>query len=711
MKKISHYIAFLILTVSLFSGCQKNQLNDTLFVSSAAAVTNLTATFNITHDNTGLVTIVPNGSGAVSYEIYLGDNSMMPVSVAAGQSYRNTYKEGTYQVKVVAHDLKGGTATVTVPLVVSFLAPQNLAVSLVKTNLSVAVSATAKYATFFKVYYGDSTKANPAGPTSFLAGQTVTHTYSNAGTYMVKVVALSGGSETSQHMDTIRVGKQINLPVTFSDPTVNYATTDFGGNNSSLAPDPSGSANQALKVVKTAGAETWAGTTIGTAAGFSMPVPLTAANKKMTVMVYSPAAGLDIKLKLDNHTNPNNGLSVETDVKTTVANKWELLTFDFANNADGTPAFSTSNTYDIAAIFFDFGKHGSGSVFYADNLQMAPLALKQVNIPVTYDDPSIDYSVTDFGNNFSVVTVDPSTGANHVLKTVKSKGAETWAGTTLSTVKGFATAIPLSANALKMTMMIYSPAAGLDIKLKLDNHTNPNAGMSLETDAMTTQSGQWEMLTFDLSQNPQYTPVFDAGNTYDLASIFLDYGNAGTGAVFYTDNLQMASSASTGLKQISLPVTFEDPSVDYTVTDFGNNSSVLMPDPMDASNHVMQSTKASGAATWAGTTIGTSAGFSSAIEFTQSRTKMSVQVYSPAAGLHIRLKVEDHNDPKITVETEALTTQAGQWETLTFDFTQPTVPATAPLNLNSHYDKASIFFDFGNPGSGSVFYWDNVMFL
>lgn len=120
-----------------------------------------------------------------------------------------------------------------------------------------------------------------------------------------------------------------------------------------------------MKTTKTAGAVTYAGVTIGTGLGFAHPVPLTASTTKMSVMVYSPAVGLDVKLKLDDHTRPNAGFSVETDVPTTVAGQWETLTFDFSKPAAGTPAWNAANTYDLATIFFDFGNTGTGSVFFS----------------------------------------------------------------------------------------------------------------------------------------------------------------------------------------------------------------------------------------------------------------------------------------------------------------------------------------------------------
>jgi hypothetical protein len=217
----------------------------------------------------------------------------------------------------------------------------------------------------------------------------------------------------------------------------------------------------------------------------------------MTVMVYSPAAGLDIKLEVDNHSNPNNGLSVETDVLTTVANQWEMVTFDFSNPAPGTPAFNPSNTYDLASIFFDFGNPGTGSTFYFDDLKMAPASLSQINLSVTFESTTVVFTMTDFGGNASVLTTDPLNNANHVMQSTKTVGAQIWAGTTIGTPAGFAHKIPFTSVATKVSVKVNSPAAGLDIKLKVDNQTNPNNGLSVETDVPTTVANQWERLTFD----------------------------------------------------------------------------------------------------------------------------------------------------------------------------------------------------------------------
>lgn len=529
------YILFFAGLTGFISGCKKDRYNDTSFVSAAASVSKTGAMFTITQDNTGLVTITPSGEGAASYDIKLGDTTTSPVPLAPGHSLQHIYAEGVYQVVITGHDLKGGASSVTQTLTVSYITPQNLTVALSTSNLTVSVSATAKYATFYKIYYGDSTTYSPVPYTQTLAGQTVTHIYANAGTYIVKVIALSGGSETAQYLDTIHVANQINLPVTFEDANTDYTMSDFGGNASVLTIDPANSANHVMQSTKTAGAQTWAGTTIGGALGFSSPLTFTANSAKMSVMVYSPAVGLDIKLKVEDHNNGTH--SVETDVLTTKANQWETLTFDFTQNASGTPALNLSYNYDKASIFFDFGNPGTGSVFYFDEVRSLSVPLSQISLPVTFESTTVDYTVSDFGGNASTLTTDPVVSSNHVMKSIKTSGAQTWAGTTAGTASGFATPIPQTATAAKMTVRIYSPAIGLDIKLKMEEHAN--GANSVETDVLTTKANQWETLTFDFSNNASGTPAWNQAYKYDKASLFFDFGNAGTGSVFYWDDLSI----------------------------------------------------------------------------------------------------------------------------------------------------------------------------
>ena len=147
----------------------------------------------------------------------------------------------------------------------------------------------------------------------------------------------------------------------------------------------------------------------------------------------------------------------------------------------------------------------------------------------------------------------------------------------------------------------------------------------------------------------------------------------------------------------------------YTLEDFGNNVSTLIADPTDATNTVVSVIK--GNETWAGTTI-TSA--TVIYPLTATNTVMTVRVWSPEAGITVRLKLEESADATHTVETDAVTTKAQEWETLTFDFSNEATNdgnPTNPLNTDYVFDKLSIFFNFGSVGSSETYYFDDVTFV
>ncbi|MDH3970273.1 MAG: hypothetical protein OEU56_24965, partial [Rhodospirillales bacterium] len=185
----------------------------------------------------------------------------------------------------------------------------------------------------------------------------------------------------------------------------------------------------------------------------------------------------------------------------------------------------------------------------------------------------------------------------------------------------------------------------------------------------------------------------------------------GETVTFELDNIRWVGQAGDiPLDQIDLPVTFDDPLVDYTLTDFGGASSAVGDDPTGVDNNVAVTTKTEGSEVWAGTTIGTAAGFANPIPFTPTSTSMSVDVRVPVAGIPVRLKIEtldcpsDGSDTSCFAELDASPTMADEWETLTWDF------SLVGIDTTMTFQKASIFFDFGTAGDGSVYYWDNVRF-
>ncbi len=303
MKALKYLIAISFIFTTIL-GCKKTMYDDVSLATTGVTPSKLNALFTITQDNSGRVTILPNGEAGAFYEVYFGDATTTPAKVNAGESTTHVYAEGTYNVKIVAHDVTGKISEFTKPLTVTFKAPENLVVNITTdpaNNFKLNVTATALYETFFRVYFGDVPNEVPV---QFNEGTVASHVYTTSGTFTVRVVALSGGVATTTYTQVVTIANQINHPVTFDNPIYDYTMTDFGGNISVDAFDPLVATNKVKKVTKPNGAEVWAGTTVGTNLGFASVIPVTLAASQMSVRVYSPAVGSKIKLKIEVHNDP-----------------------------------------------------------------------------------------------------------------------------------------------------------------------------------------------------------------------------------------------------------------------------------------------------------------------------------------------------------------------------------------------------------------------
>ncbi|MBL0305673.1 MAG: PKD domain-containing protein [Chitinophagaceae bacterium] len=677
-------MAFLLV---LAAGCKKETYDDVSFVDTANSPDQLSVLFEITQDNTGRVTITPNGAGAVSYDIYYGDGTATPAKVQAGKNTIHTYAEGVYNVKIVAYSINGKTTEITRQLTVSFRAPENLDVVInvdPANNYKINVSATALYETNFRIYFGDVPNETPV---SFLEGATVSHTYAAVGTYTVRVVALSGGAATAEVTRSVTIVDPVLLPITFESPTVDYTFGNFGGGNVTIINNPQSSGiNTSARVgrmVKNP-PEVWGGSviTLGDPIDFSV-------NKVFRMKVFSPRVGAKVLLKVENLTN--GGISFEREATTTVANTWEDLVFNYT-------AINTAESYQKVVLIFELGIPGDGSAnftFLFDDIRLTnQLPTSLLTLPVTFDLPGVNYAVTDFGGNQSVDAVDPSNAANNVKKTTKPNGAETWAGTTIGS--GFTSAIPFSATATQMSVRVYSPAAGLPIRLKVEDR-NDNT-RSVETEKVTTVANAWETLVFDFANQATGTAALNLAYTYNMASIFFNFGTAGDGKIFYWDDITFLPVNVAG---IALPLDFESTTLVYTFTNFDGGDATVINNPqssgINTSSKVGRMIKNAGQV-WGGSWIG----LASPIDFSTLRT-FKMKVFSPRVGAKVLLKVENQTNGGISYEKEVLTTTANAWEELTFDF--------SAINTANSYQKIVLIFELGTMGDGSpnfTFLFDDI---
>jgi hypothetical protein len=324
----------------------------------------------------------------------------------------------------------------------------------------------------------------------------------------------------------------------------------------------------------------------------------------------------------------------------------------------------------------------------------------QISLPVDFEnDQVLIEDIVNFDGGTGSVVSNPQIDDNNPSEQVgviTREGGEIWAGSyiELDNYLDFSTNTHIS-------MSVYSPISGLTVKFKLEGDN----GAQTERDAYSTQSNDWETLTWSFAGEPS--------NTYNKLVLMFDFGNVGDGgenSTFYFDNIN-SFDPSGGLNQIDLPVTFEDPEVYYTVIDFeGNGPSTIVE---EGGNHYVQVIKNDESGTSAGVTIGTEEGFATNIPVTSSDTKMYAHVYvegTTQIGIPVRFKIENSNDPTQSVETEAFTSVAGEWEILEFDFSNE-ASGTAALNTSYPFNMASIFFNFGTTGDNETIYrLDNISF-
>lgn len=324
----------------------------------------------------------------------------------------------------------------------------------------------------------------------------------------------------------------ISLPITWDDgATVDLTTIDFGGNVSTLVADPSNATNTVLRSIKSTTAQTWAGVSFGDS--LASPIAFDPMNTILSAVVWAPASGMTIKLKAEN--NVNGALSVETDVLTTQAG-WDTLTFDMSLHSVGSP-LNFSTIYNKLSIFYNFGVNTTTDTFYVDLVEFTggtapPPAKAKIGLPITWEDTAnVDYTVVDFGGNASMLTTDPTNASNLVMQSIKTANSQPWAGTSFG--NSLDTAINFSAGNTTIRALVWVPAVGMEVRIKVEDQTNPS--ISVESVDTTTMIG-WDTLNFDMSNQAPMTAPINFANTYDKMSIFYNFGqNPATADTFYVD--------------------------------------------------------------------------------------------------------------------------------------------------------------------------------
>ena len=375
-----------------------------------------------------------------------------------------------------------------------------------------------------------------------------------------------------------------------------------------------------------------------------------------------------------------------------------------------TPTVNASGTMkvDVAAGSFADVAGNKNTTAYTGSQDFSTIAKTQMALPVSFDSATVDYGFVGFGGADAVLAADPTSASNMVAKVTRGANSETYAGVTISNAAGagFAPKLPLNANDTRVSVRVYSPDAGIPVRLKAEDSTN--AGITVETNAITTKAGAWETLTFDFKKQATGTAALDVTKTFNKVTIFFDFDRPKAASVlktYYFDDI-------TFVPGVAAPAA-GNTTIDFAATAmklgaFGSLGAEIANDPTLASNKVGKLTKVAASETWAGATLdlpGTGANTVTAFDFATSKL-VTLKVYSPAAGELILLKVENSADGGVFMEARATTTKANAWETLTFNYG---APSAGVYNAAKVYDRVSVFPHFDSKvGADSIYYIDDL---
>lgn len=346
-----------------------------------------------------------------------------------------------------------------------------------------------------------------------------------------------------------------SLPIDFETGVTTSNFVDFDGGTGTVIPNPqSNGINTSATVAQIVrnGGQVWAGSKISLSNNLDFSTDNT-----ISMKVFSNApVGTVVKFKLE-----GGGASAEKDATTTVTGAWETLTWDFT----GTP-----NTFNDLVFMFDFGNVGNGSAastFLFDDIEQF-FGGFQIDLPVTFEGSTINYTMTDFEGNLSFFETDPVFPNNHVIKIVKNAQAGSSAGTTIGTPAGFATNIPLTLTDSKMSVRVWSPDANIPVRLKVEDSNDPTH--TCETETNTTVANAWETLVFDFAMEAPGTAALSFGLnngwTYNMASIFMNFGTDGASAgekIYYFDDVYFGIFTNTQRVESIALKAFPNPVTDF----------------------------------------------------------------------------------------------------------------------------------------------------
>ncbi len=389
MKSMKQTAAILFVLLTAVS-CHRDE--DILYnLDYVQAPSGVTAAFDITQDNTGLVTIIPNAEGATKYKITFGDTeNETPAEYGLNDLITHYYPEGIFQIKITASGITGLETDFIQEINVSFKPPENLVIQ-VENDPSVSkqvnISATADNTTVMDFFFGEVSDEEPV---KAMPGETVSHIYESSGDYDIRVVARGAAIATIDTIFTFTVTEilepleaapvppakaESDVITIFSDAYSQVEGTDFNPNwgQSTISSVVEISGNNTLKYANLNYQGTQFGTTVDASSMEYLHIDMwTLDATQVSVFPISIASGEK---------------SVDLPV---VAGEWQ--SYDIPMSDFTGQGLAVNDLHQFKFVGTD------GSTIFLDNLYFYKESDTQVTpvLPLDFESSSVAYAFTDF---------------------------------------------------------------------------------------------------------------------------------------------------------------------------------------------------------------------------------------------------------------------------------------------------------------------------
>lgn len=682
MKTINKFFT-LLFVFTAFVSCKEDFLEETDF--GIVAPSNVNATFNITQDNTGLVTITPTAVGAIKFDVDFGDGSEIATGIAAGKHVKHTFTEATHSIGITAIGLGNLKTAASVELIVSFKAPQNLVVAMTNsTTISrqVDVVATADYATSFDFAPGQ----DGAEAVSANIGETASFKYDAAGTYAVTVTAKGGAIETTSFSQDFEV-TALMQPVTsaptpkdrpsssvisvYSSSYAAQAVTNFngfpdwgqGGQGSSWAEfDLNG--DKMLQYVNLSYQGNQFDAVDVSAMEYLHLDVWTADVEKLKLFLIQTAIPQETPIEVD-----------------LVADEWTSIDIPLSSYTDLGQAITAIDQFK-----YEGTPWAAGSVFI-DNVYFYKAS--EVKLPIRFNQ---EEKFAGVGGASVELSTDPDNSSNITAKV--TNGGNEWETAEIMLD------VPISITSggdNKYSVRIYSPDANAHkLMMKLEG-SGANEYIELAQDF---QGAGWNTVHFDMSTVtaqawPNPGAEWDGNADFKKLVFFVD-GGSSTPGVYHFDNIVKRPA-------VGLPIDF---STSIPFAGVGGASFEFSTDPDDATNATGKVTN--GGNDWETAELILDTPISIVKDATNTFT---VKIYSPDDAAHALMMKLEQSGANEYIELSQPFQGAG-WNTVTFDMS--TVGAQAWPNPGAEWDgtadfKKLVFFIDGGSSTPGVYHLDDII--